>query len=135
MSERAAKEHYEKIDNMINKCKDGERRFRESGTFHTVITSLAHGAEPINIIDQLVEKIDENQEAMRLMIESGRYKAQRIVIEFPDLEQLVKYEITGCTFIWFLPPFRWFASRFMVRRAKRKLKRFKEFVKLEYTNK
>lgn len=54
-------EHYKNREELIPKFKDGDKRYLESALFNKVVQMLIRGADPILIIDQLVEMNDETQ--------------------------------------------------------------------------
>lgn len=57
------KEFYLKTSEYITKFKDGEKRYRESPLFNQVIQMLVRDANPINIIDQLIQTTENTQKA------------------------------------------------------------------------
>lgn len=54
-----------KIDTLISKVNDGESRFQNSSLLNQSIQVLARGGDPIIIIDQLVNIIDEQNELIK----------------------------------------------------------------------
>lgn len=49
------------IDKLLSKVRDGEIKYQKSALFNTCVRSLAMGGEPINIISELIEIIDNQQ--------------------------------------------------------------------------
>jgi hypothetical protein len=56
-------EFYLKTSEYITKFKDGEKRYRESPLFNQVIQMLLRDVDPIDIIDQLIQTIENTQKA------------------------------------------------------------------------
>lgn len=54
---------YYKTSEYITKFKDGEKRYRESPLFNQVIQMLVRDVDPIDIIDQLIQTIENTQKA------------------------------------------------------------------------
>lgn len=54
---------YYKTNEYITKFKDGEKRYRESPLFNQVIQMLVRDVDPIDIIDQLIQTIENTQRA------------------------------------------------------------------------
>ena len=54
---------YLKTSEYITKFKDGEKRYRESPLFNHVIQMLLRDVDPIDIIDQLIQTIENTQKA------------------------------------------------------------------------
>ena len=54
---------YYKTNEYITKFKDGEKRYRESPLFNQVIQMLVRDVDPIDIIDQLIQTIENTQKA------------------------------------------------------------------------
>lgn len=51
--------------------KDGERRYYEDYIFRKVIDSLERGANPLDVIDQLLDSLDKTNKAFGEYIKSG----------------------------------------------------------------
>lgn len=56
-------EIYLKTSEYITKFKNGEKRYRESPLFNQVIQMLVRDVNPIDIIDQLIQTIENTQKA------------------------------------------------------------------------
>lgn len=56
-------EIYLKTSEYITKFKNGEKRYRESPLFNQVIQMLVRDVDPIDIIDQLIQTIENTQKA------------------------------------------------------------------------
>lgn len=56
-------EFYLKTSEYITKFKNGEKRYRESPLFNQVIQMLLRDVDPIDIIDQLIQTIENTQKA------------------------------------------------------------------------
>ena len=54
-----------KIDFLISKVNNGESRFQNSSLLNRSIQVLARGGDPIIIIDQLINIIDEQNELIK----------------------------------------------------------------------
>ncbi len=54
-----------KIDEIINKFKDGQERFKKDPLVHQSVMAIYHGQDPIEIIDQLINSNNEILEKLR----------------------------------------------------------------------
>lgn len=50
----------DKIDSLISKFENGKERYQQSAMFNRVINTLARGADPLIVIDQLITAYDGN---------------------------------------------------------------------------
>lgn len=48
---------------MVAKFKNGEERYRTSATFNRTVQMLVRGADPLEVIDQLITITDDTQKA------------------------------------------------------------------------
>jgi hypothetical protein len=55
----------ETIEKIIDKFPNGKQRFNTDPIFNQVIMSLYHGADPLTIIDSLINSNNEITEAFR----------------------------------------------------------------------
>lgn len=59
------------ITEIISKFNNGEERYLNSHLIHTIIDSLHHGADEIQIMDMLVESIEALQESYKELLMSS----------------------------------------------------------------
>ncbi len=57
-------ERYNKTSEIIAKFKNGMKRYRTSALFNQVVQSLVRGADPIDIIDQLITTTEDTGQAL-----------------------------------------------------------------------
>lgn len=69
-------------DELLAKCKDGEKRYNTSSLFRVTIDSILHGHDQIVIIDNLMRMVDEAQEISKSLIMSHKGYPK---IQYPTL--------------------------------------------------
>jgi len=57
-------DRYQKTKEVIGKFKNGEERYRNSPTFNVVVQMLVRGADPYEVIDQLINTTDDTTAAL-----------------------------------------------------------------------
>ena len=55
---------YHKTTDMIKRFENGEKRYRQSALFHTIIQTLVRCDDPYVVIDQLINVVEDTQNAM-----------------------------------------------------------------------
>jgi hypothetical protein len=80
----------ERIDILVAKFEDGERRYNYSATLNKIIDSLGHGADPIKIIDQLATIIDEQQLVLTDLLKKCT-PPSKIILTREEYERFLKY--------------------------------------------
>jgi len=57
-------EHYNKTSETIAKFKNGEKRYKTSALFNTVVQMLVRGEDPLEVIDQLITTAEDANKAL-----------------------------------------------------------------------
>lgn len=75
----------QKVQAILDKFPDGEKRFRESAIFNNTIMALSADQDPLKIIDQLINIISNTQNELKRVIEDN--KPYNKVFITPDLKK------------------------------------------------
>lgn len=62
-------EYRQKAEVIVSKFKDGQDRYKKSALFNRVVQSLVRGADPMEMIDQLITITEDTQKAFERYVE------------------------------------------------------------------